>query len=78
MTIIAFGQDSTETSGPTTATDVTALLTAIFSIYEIVVRLVKTKSNWSIIDLVWALISWVIPNNKSGAHFKWPWQSSKT
>ena len=78
MIQVSIAQDTIASPGTTTATDVTTLLTAMISIYEIVVRLIKTKSNWSIIDIVWALIGWILPNNKSGSSFKWPWQSSKS
>lgn len=57
---------------PTSKTDITMLITALFGVYEIIARLIKTKANLSIIDFVWAFISLVIPNkSKSGdVHIK--------
>lgn len=71
---MVLAQDSTGVGNPIPATDFTAIFTAILAIYEIIARLVKTKSNWSLIDMLWALVGWILPNSKDGTAFKWPWQ----
>lgn len=44
--------------------DLSMLITMFIGVYEIVVRLVKTKSNLSIIDILTALINSIIPNRR--------------
>lgn len=60
--------DGTVTVDPGTSSDLTGdiglLITGLIGLYEVIVRIVKTKSNLSIIDLLWAIISIVLPNKK--------------
>lgn len=55
-------------ANPAESTDLTKdiglLITGLIGLYEVIVRIVKTKSNLSIIDLLWAIISIVLPNKK--------------
>lgn len=47
---------------PKNAGDFQLLFAGLIALYEVVVRLIKTKSNYSIIDIVHALINTLLPN----------------
>lgn len=47
---------------PNKTGDFQLLFAGLIALYEVVARLIKTKSNYSIIDIVYALINTLLPN----------------
>ena len=46
-------------------------LSIVYGVYEVIVRLIPTVANWSIISRVMQMIHFLIPNNKAiGGTFK--------
>lgn len=49
---------------PDAKKDLSMLIAMFIGVYEVIVRLVKTKSNLSIIDILTVLINSIIPNRR--------------
>lgn len=67
VTLIAFGQDTTAVTGTGStggwiSNNLTLVVTIIYGLYELVVRLVPTAKNWSILTYVMRLVQFLIPN----------------
>ena len=57
--------DSTGTDpGSSSAMDLTLIIGALITVYEVGARLWKTRKNLSIIDLIYAIIDAIIPNRR--------------